>query len=98
MKIDKESYTKALNVVASSEEGRIVLAWMARGCGWFETYLSDSDPTVTQYHATRRGVYNSLRKHIEPEHLKLIEHDYQTYMRSNANGSTSSGGAGNASS
>jgi len=77
IEIDDKRFFDALNNIAASEEGRIVLAVLKDSCGWDATYLSSEDPQVTQYFAARRGVYGSIRQHIRPEHLKKIEFDYK---------------------
>ena len=77
IEIDDKRFFEALNNIAASEEGRIVLAVLKDSCGWDATYLSSEDPQVTQYFAARRGVYGSIRQHIRPEHLKKIEFDYK---------------------
>ena len=77
IEIDDKKFHDALNQIAASEEGRVVLAVLKDSCGWDATYLSSEDPQVTQYFAARRGVYGSIRQHIRPEHLKKIEFDYK---------------------
>jgi len=75
--IDDEKFKAALNHIAASDEGQIVLAVLKDSCGWDATYLSSDDPQVTQYFAARRGVYGSIRHLIRPEYLKKIEFDYK---------------------
>lgn len=77
IEIDDKKFKEALNHIAASEEGRMVLAVLKDSCGWDATYLSSNDPQVTQYFAARRGVYGSIRQLIRPEHLKKIEFDYK---------------------
>jgi len=74
--ITKDKYIEALNKVAGSEEGRIVLAALKVSCQWDTTYVASDDPVATHFHSARRGVYGSLRKDVRPEDLKAIEFDY----------------------
>lgn len=83
IEIDDKQFQQALNMVAATDEGRIVLAMLKDSCGWDATYLSSEDPQVTQYFAARRGVYGALRQHIRAEHLKKIEFDYKKKVAKN---------------
>lgn len=74
--IDQKRFIEALNTVAASESGQVVLAVLAHECGWDKTFLSSEAPQTTQYYATKRGVYNGLRQHIKKQYLKKIEFDY----------------------
>jgi hypothetical protein len=74
---DDELFKAALNNIAASPEGQLVLAVLKESCGWDQVYLSSDNPQVTQYYAARRGVYGSIRQLIRPEHLKKIEFDYR---------------------
>lgn len=76
-RITTERFTQAINAVAASEDGQVVLAVLADSCGWDKTYLSSDKAEVTQYYAARRGVYGGLRNHIKPQYLKKIEFDFK---------------------
>jgi len=65
----------ALNELAATENGQIVLAWLKIRCNWDMTLMSDK-LEMTQHHASIRSVYGALRGLIEPRHLKSIEFDY----------------------
>ena len=77
MEINNKAFKNALNHVAGTEEGQIVLAALMDSCGWNKTFLSTEDPQVTQYYAARRGLYGGLREVIRNEYLKKIEFNYK---------------------
>ena len=76
MKYDAEKYKQALNAVAATVDGQILLAELKNYCKWDQTVKSQN-PYDTQAFAERRGVYNYLRKDIDREYLKKIEYDYE---------------------
>jgi hypothetical protein len=81
--IDNKIFVNALNRLAVSEDGKVVLAAIKDLCGWDMTYLSSTDLQATQYYATRRGIYGAIRKHINPEYLKEIEFNYKPKVEKN---------------
>jgi hypothetical protein len=84
-----EDFVRALNVVAATEEGRIVFAMIKEHCNWDKVYLSSENPTVSHYYATMRGVYGAIREHINKEHLKNIEFNYQRKVEQTNDGTNS---------
>jgi hypothetical protein len=75
--VDEKEFIRALNALASTEDGQIVLAMLKDSCGWDKTYMASDDPVVSHYYAVKRGVYGGLRERIRVEFLKKIEFDYQ---------------------
>lgn len=75
-KIQHKTFKEALNRVAATDDGKIVLAMIKDSCQWDMTLLDTSDPVRTLCYAVKRGLYGGLRKHINREHLKSIEYDY----------------------
>lgn len=77
IEVSNKTYLEALNRVAASDDGKIVLSYLMRASGWDSTMVSTEEPKVTQYYAARRGLYGFIRKDIRDEYLKSIEFDYQ---------------------
>lgn len=75
--IDDKEFIRALNAIASTEDGQIVLAILKDSCQWDKTYLASDNPTISHYYAVKRGVYGGLRERIRPEYLKKIEFEYK---------------------
>ena len=86
---DDEQFKAALNHVAATPEGQLILAVLKDSCGWDMVYQAMDNPQVTQYYAARRGVYGSIRLLIRPEHLKKIEFDYKRKVAKNDDRPTS---------
>ncbi len=76
IEISKKTYVEALNRLASTDDGKIVLAAIMESVGWNNTTLSSDDPIKTQFFAVKRGVYGAIRSDIKAEHLKKIEFNY----------------------
>ncbi len=77
IEIDQKAFITALNEVAATDSGKIVLACLKDSCQWDETYLSSDNPQVTQFYAVKRGIYGGLRKLIKIQYLKEIEYNYK---------------------
>ena len=77
IEIDQKAFIAALNEVAASDNGKIVLAMLKDSCQWDATYLSSEDANVTQFYAVKRGIYGGIRQHINREHLIPIEFNYK---------------------
>jgi hypothetical protein len=77
IEIDHKAFVTAVNEVAATDSGKILLACLKDSCQWDETYLSSEDPQVTQFYAVKRGVYGGLRKLIKIGYLKEIEFNYK---------------------
>lgn len=77
IKYSTKEALEALNRIAASDDGRIVLAEIMRECRWNDTFVSFDSADNTMYHAARRGVWGGIRKAIKADHLKHIEFDYK---------------------
>lgn len=77
IEVDTKKFQEALNEVAATDSGKIVLAMLKDSCRWEATYLSSESPQVTQFYAAQRGIYGALRQHIKREHLIPIEFNYK---------------------
>ena len=75
--ISKTEVFEAINRVASTDDGQILLAWLCHECGFQRNIMSMECPNTTQVYAAKRGVYASLRKSIRPEHLLKAEYKIQ---------------------
>lgn len=76
-KITHSQVKQALNEVAATEEGRIVLAALKDRCHWDNIMVASGDPQATHFYAAMRGVYAGIRQNIKPDLLKKIEFDYE---------------------
>lgn len=77
MKYTENTLTEAINRLAKTEDGKIVLSYIKELCGWDRTVLASDDALATMFYASKRGVYGGIRKQIKPENLKGFEFDYQ---------------------
>lgn len=77
VEIDSKKFIESLNKVAKTHDGKIVLAFLKDACAWDKTFISNENTELTQYYATRRGVYGALREHIQQEFLKEIEFNFK---------------------
>ncbi len=77
IEITEKKYKEALNRLAKSDDGKIVLAVLKDICHWDMTYLDTESEIKNIHHATKRGVYGTIRRNIKPESLKIIEFDYK---------------------
>lgn len=86
--ITEKDFVKALNAIAETEAGQVVLFGLKDSCGWDKTYIASDNPTVSHYYAVKRGVYGGLRDRIKPELLKKIEFDYKRKVEKKDDGSS----------
>lgn len=84
--VDEKEFIRALNAIAGTEDGQIVLAMIKDSCGWDKTFIASDDPVVSHFYAVRRGVYGGLRERIRVESLKKIEFDYKRKVEINSGG------------
>lgn len=77
IEVDEAGFVKALNEVAASDSGRIVLACLKEYCRYDSDILVENSPENTYANATLRRAYIYLRTRIRTEHLKKIEYDYK---------------------
>lgn len=77
LKISEETARQAINRVASTDDGKILLYMLQEECGFMRNLMSSEDPHKTQVFAAKRGVYAKFRQYIRPEHLKSIEYDVE---------------------
>jgi hypothetical protein len=85
IEVTEKTLKSAINEVAASDAGRIVLAALKAQCKWDDTFVASGDPVQTHYFAAMRGVYGGLRRHIRKDHLKAIEFDYVLTKESGKN-------------
>lgn len=74
LKVTTADVKESINRLAQTDDGKIVLAWIHKDCGFGINLMSYEDPNVTQVYAAKRGVYASLRKNINPDYLVDIEY------------------------
>jgi len=72
--VSKTEASQAINRVASTEDGKILLAYLCAQCGFFNNLMDPSDPNKTQVLAAKRGVYGAVRQAINPQHLLQAEY------------------------
>lgn len=75
IKTSEQEVKEALNRIAKTDDGKVMLSWMKHLCNWDMT-LMGNDPVLTQHHASIRGVWGKVRQSIHTDELKAIEHDY----------------------
>jgi len=73
--ITDKTLTDALNHIAATAEGQLVLAYIKDWCGYGKDKTRPRMEDTFANAATER-VYINLRRMIRPEHLKKIEFDY----------------------
>lgn len=74
-KITEKNLKEAINQIAATDEGKVLLAAIMHQCNWNTTIVA-ADPVQTHYYAAMRGVWGGIRRNIKVEHLKKIEYDY----------------------
>ena len=77
IEIDEVKFTEALNQVAATDAGKVVLAMLKESCKWDITLVAHDEPQVAQFYAAQRGVYGGLRQRIRIQYLKEIEFNYK---------------------
>ncbi len=85
--ITDKTLTDALNHIAGTEEGQLVLAYLKDWCGYGKDKTRPRIEDTFANAATER-VYINLRRMIRPEHLKKIEFDYQRKAEQNERANT----------
>ena len=85
--ITDKTLTDALNHIAATDEGQLVLAYLKDWCGYGK---DKTRPRLedTFANAAVERVYINLRRMIRPEHLKKIEFDYTRKAETNERTST----------
>lgn len=74
--ISAEQFTAAINRVAATEDGKIVLACLKMYVN-FDGDITASDAQGTYANSVLRRAYLYLRAAIKPEYLKEIEFNYR---------------------
>lgn len=74
LKVTTADVRESINRVAQTDDGKIVLAFIQKECGFMNNLMSYEDPNVTQVLAAKRGVYAMIRKNINPDYLVDIEY------------------------
>jgi hypothetical protein len=87
--IDEKTFIDALNHVAATDEGKIVLACLKEYCRFDGDILAENSTENTYANATLRRAYLYLRNRIRAEHLKKIEYDYKRKVENHGKSSTS---------
>jgi hypothetical protein len=80
--ITDKALTDAINHVAATPEGQLVLAYLKDWCGYGKDKTRPRMEDTFANAATER-VYINLRRMIRAEHLKKIEFDYQRKAETN---------------
>ncbi len=75
IKISDKEIIEALNRVAKTDDGKVMLAWLKHTCNWDMTLMSN-EPYMTAHYASIRAIWGRIRQSIHNEELKQIEHDY----------------------
>jgi hypothetical protein len=83
IEIDEKAFTDALNHVASTAEGKIILACLKEYCRFDGDILVENSTENTYANATLRRAYLYFRKRLKPEYLKTIEYDYRRKVTTN---------------
>lgn len=73
-KISKKTYVEALNRVAASDDGQVVLAVIRETCGYDSLVI---DANFSHISNAKKYIYHLLRRDIKPQHLKEIEYGYE---------------------
>lgn len=74
IEVSKAQAREAINRVAKTEDGKVLLAVLQYECGFLRNAMSIDDPNKTQVLASMRGVYGKIRKYIQSEALIDIEY------------------------
>lgn len=76
VKVTEKVFREAIARLSKSDDGRIVLAWLAHYCFHTGLALEKGNLENTYANAAVQGVYRALRCFIKPEDLRSIEFDY----------------------
>lgn len=74
LRVTTADVRESINRLAQTDDGKIVLAFIQKECGFMSNLMSYEDPNITQVYAAKRGVYAQIRKCINPEYLMDIEY------------------------
>jgi len=88
VEIDEKAFVAALNEVAATDSGKIILACLKEYCRFDGDILSENSPDNTYANATLRRAYLYFRNRIRPEFLKKIEFDYTRKVAHDGTSST----------
>lgn len=83
IEVDEKAFISALNHVASTAEGKVVISCLKEYCRFDGDMVVENSPENTYANATLRRAYLYLRKRINPEYLKVIEYDYKRKVETN---------------
>lgn len=75
-KITEKTFREALARLSSTDDGRILLAWLANYCFHNGSPLDRESLEKTYANAAVQNVYRALRAFVKPEDLRRIEFDY----------------------
>lgn len=88
IEIDEQKLIEAVNRVASTVDGQIVIACLKEYVN-FDGDIVANTVENTHANAALRRAYLYLRSRIEPEHLKEIEFNYRRKAKTDGRPSTS---------
>jgi len=83
LEVTEEIFVSALNRMAATKDGQIVLSCLKEYTRFDNDIVVEGKPEDTYANATLRRAYIWLRKRIKPEHLKSIEYDYKRKVETN---------------
>lgn len=77
LRVSVKEAGQAVNRVASTEDGKILLYMLQRDCGFMRNLMSMDDPNQTQVFAAKRGVWAHFRNYIDKKHRVDIENNVE---------------------
>jgi hypothetical protein len=86
IEIDEKRFTDALNAVAATDDGKIILACLKEYCHFDGDILAVGSLENTYANAHMRRAYLFFRSRIRAEYLKSIEHDFKRKVTQDDNG------------
>ncbi len=91
IEVDEKTFVTALNEVAATDNGRIILSCLKEYCRFDGDIIAENSMENTYANATLRRAYLYLRNRIRPEHLKRIEYDYKRKVAQHDGSNTTDG-------
>lgn len=76
VKVTEQVFREAIARLSQSDDGRVVLAWLANYCFHTGPALDKSSLENTYANAAVQSVYRTLRTFIKPKDLREIEFFY----------------------
>lgn len=88
MKLKPKQIEEAIKRVSNTDDGRVMLFYLMTECGYNKNLVNINDPTISHFHAVKRGVYASMRNFIDNINLKKIEFDFEIEVENGRSGSS----------